>query len=128
MSANEKYKTNHMLPISGTQQTKETTGDPSRTGSTALALSETSLLSGDLQKLDETVKAMMLTSENVLQNKRHAKICKVYGKEGQTADIMRHIEANHLEGVFVPCNLCDFVTRSRNTLRLHVSRNHKNID
>ena len=43
LSANEKYKTNHMLPISGTQRTKETTGDPSRTGSTALALSKTCL-------------------------------------------------------------------------------------
>ena len=126
LSPKEKYKTNHMLPTSGTQQTeKETTGDPNRTGSTALALAKTSLLSGDLQELDETVKAMMLTSENVLQNKRHAKICKVCGKEGQAADIMRHIEANHLEGVSVPCNLCDFVTRSRNALRLHVSRNHK---
>ena len=42
------------------------------------------------------------------------KMCKVCGKEGHFTDIMRHIEANHLDGVYIPCNHCDKFFRSRN--------------
>ena len=36
------------------------------------------------------------------------------GKEGRPTDIMRHIEANHLEGVSISCNHCDKFFRSTN--------------
>ena len=71
-------------------------------------------LSGDLQQLDETVKSMMETSQNLVKNgeeQRLAKICKVCGKEGHPTDIKRHIEANHLEGVSIPCNHCHKIFR-----------------
>ena len=99
----------------------------------SLALPKTSVLSANLQELDETVKAMMETSENMIvigkDYKRRAKICKVCGKEGHITDIKRHIEYSHLEGVSVPCNLCDEILKSRNALSVHISKNHKkNID
>ena len=53
----------------------------------------------DLQKLDETVKSMMETSQNLIKNgtnQQRAKICNVCGREGRPTDIMRHIEAKHL--------------------------------
>ena len=53
-----------------------------------------------------------------------AKICKVCGK---ATAITNHIEANHLDGVSVPCNLCEKILRSRAALRTHISRYHKNI-
>ena len=36
-----------------------------------------------------------------------------------------HIEANHLEGISVPCNLCEEVFRSRHSKANHVSLFHR---
>ena len=78
------------------------------------------LVSGDLQELDLKVKSMMETSQNLIPSgERKAKICKVCGKEGAGIAIRDHIEANHLEGVTLPCNACDKTFRSRTTLRRH---------
>ena len=93
-----------------------------------LVLSSTANFSGDLMELDEIVKSKMGTSENMtLDGGRQVrgKICKVCGKEGRSIDIKRHIEANHLEGVSLPCNQCDKTFRSRDAVRQHVSRHHK---
>ena len=82
--------------------------------------------SGDFEELDNMVKSMMENSPNRIANgKEFAKICKVCGKEGQAKSIKDHIEANHLEGIIIPCNLCDKSFRSRNALRLH-KRQHQN--
>ena len=77
-------------------------------------------VSGDLQELDEKVKSMMEASQNFLQNGRErAKICKLCGKEGQYIHIRAHIEANHLEGVSLPCNVCSKEFSSRKNLQRH---------
>ena len=74
----------------------------------------------DLQELDIKVKSMMEKSPNLIpyQNTK-AKICKVCGKEGAGIAIRDHIEANHLEGVALPCNICGKIYRSRMLLRKH---------
>ena len=47
-------------------------------------------------------------------------ICKVCGKQGNIKGNMKdHIEANHLEGVIIPCNRCEKTFRYRTGLRLH---------
>ena len=79
-------------------------------------------VSGDLQELDEKVKSMMEKSEHFIQNgkgRERTKICKLCGKEGQGIAIRDHIEANHLDGVSLPCNVCGKEFRSRNNLRRH---------
>ena len=81
--------------------------------------------SGDLDELEERVKSMMEKSQNKLSNGRHADRCKVCGKEGQAPNIKDHIEANHLEGIIIPCNLCDKTFRSRHSLRDHKSRHQR---
>ena len=69
---------------------------------------------------------MMEKSQNkVASGREFAKLCKVCGKEGDATSIKDHIEANHLEGIVIPCNLCDKTFRSRNALRLH-KRQHQN--
>ena len=81
-------------------------------------------LPGDLQHLNETVKSMMDSSQNMIQNgktQKHSKICKLCGKEGQVTDILRHIEVNHLEEVLIPCNFCGKLFRSRDSLHKHIS-------
>ena len=63
---------------------------------------------GDLKALDEKVKSLMEKGSNMVQNgpkmKTTAFICKVCGKEGRPAQIRDHVEANHLDGIALPCD------------------------
>ena len=80
----------------------------------------------NLAELDVQVKSMMEKSQNMIQSgskRLTAEICKVCGKEGHPQAIINHIEANHLNGVSLPCNLCEKTFRSRLNLRRHNCRN-----
>ena len=86
--------------------------------------------SGDLfANLDERVKSMMEKGQNMISygNGRIGKsnVCKVCGKEGQIVVIRNHIEAIHLEGIALPCNMCEKIFSTRNGLGTHISRHHK---
>ena len=75
------------------------------------------------------MKSMMIFSENLDPHGKRgarARICKVCGKEGSWNKIRDHIEANHITGISIPCDLCGKAHGSRNALRKHKSRNHKN--
>ena len=91
--------------------------------SVALATFET----GDLQELDEKVKSMMEKSQNKISSRGRADICKICGKEGQWVAIRDHIEANHLEGISLPCNICGRVSKSRWSLRNHKAKHHQKL-
>ena len=78
------------------------------------------VVSANLQELDEKVKSMMERSDNLdPSGQGKARICSVCGKEGHGMAIRDHIEANHLEGVALPCNVCERTFRSRMILRKH---------
>ena len=71
----------------------------------------------DLNQLEEKVRSIMEKSQNKHANgKQAAHVCKVCGKEGMGSAIKDHIEANHIEGIVIPYNLCDKTFRSRNAL------------
>ena len=77
-------------------------------------------------QLTEIVKSMMEPSQNIVQAgqiQQHAVLCKVCGKEGYRGDIVKHIEANHLE-ISIPCNNCDKVFTSRRNMNRHMLRHH----
>jgi len=81
----------------------------------------------ELHQLDDQIKSRMEhngKSMMVGNRKREALICKVCGKEGQLADIMRHIEANHITGVTHTCEICSKTYRSRNALWQHKRKEH----
>ena len=76
--------------------------------------------SGDFDELEVRVKSMMEKSQNeALSGNCKAHRCKVCGKEGRGSAIKDHIEANHLKGIIIHCNLCDKTFRSRNSFRTH---------
>ena len=87
----------------------------------AIALSSLDESYDSLNKLEEKLKTFMIKSENLLPNKsQRATICKLCGKEGMISDIKKHIEANHLEGINLPCNHCERVFKSSRTLKDHI--------
>ena len=118
------YNTNRNVPESSFRRqltNKETRNPPE--GNSALAIPTN--FSGSLDELEERVNSMMEKSQNkTADGKRLAHRCTVCGKEGQSPNIKDHIEANHLEGVIIPCNLCGKTFRSRNTLKLHIIPYH----
>jgi len=89
-----------------------------------LAVTEYSV-SADLQDLDDTIKSMMIESENMTSNHGRARICQMCGKEGTRHNIRDHIEANHITGVSHTCNICGKITRSRKSLASHKSTYHR---
>ena len=108
-----------------TSYKRETTNNKNiRTeGNTAVAIPGN--FSGDIDQLEEMVKSMMEKSENKYANGRSkADCCKICGKEGMGSAIKDHIEANHIQGIALPCNICGKTFRSRTALRFHKARNH----
>ena len=100
--------------------------------STAVAIP--SEISANLRALDEKVKSMMEKGTKMIPNGKQANgtpkqvkscICKVCGKEGLSHQIRDHIEANHLEGVSIPCDFCSKTFQTRHALFQHTSKNHK---
>ena len=95
-----------------------------RTGGTVVAQTKTQF-SGDLQELDEKSNSMMEKTSEKFQRFPLYK-CKVCGKKAISGNLKKHIEANHLEGVSVPCNNCEKIFMSRNALAVHTYTFHKN--
>ena len=121
----QNYRTNQNTSDSGTTS-DEQSDDLKRIENNALAISMP--VSADLQHLDETVKSMMEKSHNKFKignRQKLGKTCKVCGKEGLATDIMRHIEAHHVEGVEILCNHCEKIFSSRKNLRDHISKYHR---
>ena len=79
-----------------------------------------------LVELDQKVKSLMEKGQNMISvshgkgTMKKASVCKVCGKEGQAVAIRDHIEANHLDGIVLPCNFCEKTFRSRCNLRKHM--------
>ena len=94
----------------------------------ALVLTDEASNNTNVESLDQQVKSIMLISENddPYLIGRKARICKVCGKEGSMQAIMSHIEANHIAGIPIPCGLCGQYFKTKNSLRTHKSRHHKN--
>ena len=86
--------------------------------------------SGNMNELDGKIETMMVRGENMVRQggkqMTKAYVCQVCGKEGQKINIKDHIEAHHLEGISIPCGLCDKTFRSRHSLRSHNSHFHTN--
>ena len=84
----------------------------------------------DLPALEEKVKSLMGKGQNMIPSggqrmRRRCYICKMCGKEGLSKNIRDHIEANHLEGISIPCGSCGKTFSSRGSLSVHERRFHR---
>ena len=88
------------------------------------SVARASYFSGNVQELDEKCVSMM---EKTFKQDKDGKLlysCTICGKQAINSALKNHIEANHLEGVSIPCNFCETICSTRNALKLHVTRNH----
>ena len=75
---------------------------------------------GDLQELDEKVISIMEKTEKKNVHGQPIYQCTLCGKKGKNGQLKEHIEANHLEGVSIPCHLCQIMFRSKKALKTHI--------
>ena len=92
------------------------------TGTVAL----TSNFSVDFQDLDVKVNAMMEKTQGKNKHGQPLYKCTVCGEEANNGNLEIHIEANHLEGVSIPCTHCQYNSRSRRGLVHHKIKYHEN--
>ena len=119
-----KRQKNEDINFKGDNITDISTPEEDETDVKTVAVSNCSF-TGELHELDEKIKTMMVLGQNMtLDGKQTATVCQVCGKEGYRTQIRDHIEANHVDGLVVPCNRCEKTFRSRNALRVH-KYNHK---
>ena len=80
----------------------------------------TVLYQGNNLELDQKIDSMMERVEGTWT-------CKVCGKKnGLKPNMKKHIEGVHIDGYTHPCVYCAKNFRSRNSLQVHVSNNHRN--
>ena len=86
--------------------------------------------SSDVKQLDIRVKALMEKSQKMISNgplkQTKAFVCKVCGKEGRPSNIRNHIEANHLDGIALPCDNCGKTFSARQNLSCHKTKCNQN--
>ena len=101
---------------------------------TSTALTIPSQSRTDLKALDEKIKSMMEKGQKMIPHGKKANgtsnqtmswICKLCGKEGLSHHIRDHIEANHLEGISLPCDFCAKTFSARINLTQHRNKFHK---
>ena len=127
ISESSNLTNNHIATFKDNKQGLQSIADMIPTTETAVALNNFSGCTA-LDELDTKVKSMMTFSENRIQgnstSQGRARTCKVCGKEGQRNNIMTHIEANHIDDISIPCNICGKMNQSRNALNTHNRQYH----
>ena len=140
-SIEDEQKTNFVEPMNRTKNMSQTAKADqqkiipkervSLNTSTEVAISNQSR--ADLQALDEKVKSMIEKGERMIQHGTYPNgmprqetsyVCKVCGKEDKLTNIRNHIEANHLEGISLPCDFCHKTFSTRSYLNRHKNAFH----
>ena len=130
--AKEKSKLAHEVSKINHKKEKFYTKNPSHLGENGSSILEkerrlviSNEFSGNFEELEEKIKSMMeKSSRRIPSGKEMALLCKVCGKEGTNKNIKDHIEVHHIEGLVIPCDVCEKTFRSRNSLRMQKRQNH----
>ena len=95
-------------------------------GTSVTTMATKSIFSEDLQELDNQLNSIMVKTLRKTASSHPMPLyqCTLCGKEAVIGVLKKHIEANHLEGISVPCNQCEKTFRSRHALAMHNRRHH----
>ena len=87
---------------------------------TSAPITEGPLFSAEVNaELDKQIEEILVKNDGVWS-------CKVCGKfANHKSKLKQHVET-HIDGFSHPCAICGKSYRSRNVLRMHLSRDHKN--
>ena len=85
----------------------------------------TSYFSENFPELDKKCISMMEKTPKTSPNGLPLYRCERCGKEAIIGNLKNHIEANHLEGISIPCNFCEKTFRARQALKKHMDKNHQ---
>ena len=81
--------------------------------------SKTLALTSDLEELNNQLVSMMVKTSGMGACRNPLYKCTLCGKEAEKNNLRNHIEANHMEGISLPCNQCEKTFRSRGSLAQH---------
>ena len=98
-------------------------GQEDATGLAAVAL--TGNYSSDSEERNIQMISMMEKTSRTSACQNPLYKCTLCGKEAEKNDLRKHIERKHLEGISIPCTECEKTFRSRGSLSMHRSREHK---
>ena len=101
------------------------TTNQSNEDSEGRSVASTSYLTDNLQEIEAKCNSLMEKTLNKDENGHLLYSCVVCGKEAINGALKKHIEANHLEGISIPCNYCDKIFRSRAAREMHNRYHHK---
>ena len=83
-------------------------------------------LEDKIEELDDKIRSIMTTTDEKLTggqaSQGYVRLCNVCGKKGTMTNIKYHIEAHHISGVDLPCDMCKQVFKTRFSLRKHKSK------
>ena len=81
-----------------------------------------------LHNLDEQIRSMITRSNlSAGPGKGFLASCNVCGKQGPKFAMPKHIEAYHITGISISCEICGKVSSSRHGASTHKSRDHRAI-
>ena len=76
-----------------------------------IALANYDCVDADMDRLDEQIDSMIATTDKSDPKFGKLVACKVCGKEGARAHVVRHIESKHIAGVSHTCDICGKTAR-----------------
>ena len=85
---------------------------------------KTVAMTSDMEELNQQLVSMMVKTSRVGISRNPLYKCTLCGKEAEKNNLRKHIEANHMEGISLPCNQCEKTFRSRGSLANHKHRSH----
>ena len=85
---------------------------------------KTVAMTSDMEELNQQLISMMVKTSRVGTSRNPFYKCTLCGKEAEKNNLRKHIEANHMEGISLPCNQCGKTFRSRGSLAYHKYCSH----
>ena len=100
------------------------TGNRKQHNSNVGTVAVTNQFSEELHQLNNQSTSKMVRTSTKTSSGHPLYRCTVCGKEDKSYNLRNHIEMNHLEGVSIPCNLCEKTFTTLLIQKAHINAYH----